>query len=209
MTGPSDRGQAAVMGSKTLGEDGKNDIIGLPSSTTAQHQQNQPQHCLTIQKLMQGQRGVSSVVGVLQPLSESPENRLCDNGVPLEHHHHLLQHHHQEQHHLQHHHHHGQQQLQLDPIKRLFQTHPLPPSSSSPLTSTALLCCSNTPLQQKPHLSSQPMPVDSVSCSNVRAQQSQQLCFNFSKPQAETEHSSQPASMIEGTGGRSYAIKLQ
>lgn len=199
------------MGSKTLREDGENDIIGLlPSSTAAQHQQNQPQHCLTIQKLMQGQRVVSGVVGVLQPLSESPENRLCDNGVPLEHHHHLLHHHHhhQEQHHP-HHHHCQQQQLQLDPIKRLFQTHPLPPSSSSPLTSTASLCCSNTPLQQKPHLSSQPMPVDSVSCSNLRAQQSQQLCFNLSKPQAETEHSSQSASMIEGTGGRSYAIKIQ
>uniref|UniRef100_A0A3B4X4R7 5'-(N(7)-methylguanosine 5'-triphospho)-[mRNA] hydrolase n=1 Tax=Seriola lalandi dorsalis TaxID=1841481 RepID=A0A3B4X4R7_SERLL len=90
------------------------------------------QHCPAIQKLMQGQRGVG---GVLQTVSESPENRLCDNGVPLEHHHHHhhLYHHHHQQHH---HHHHQQQQLQSDPIKRLFQIQP-PPSPSTSFSSAA------------------------------------------------------------------------
>ncbi|XP_019732609.1 mRNA-decapping enzyme 1B isoform X2 [Hippocampus comes] len=67
------------------------------------------QNCPAILKLMQGQRGAPS--GVLQTLSESPENRLCDNGVPLDPHHH----HHRMYHHQMHHQH------QLDPIKRLFQ----------------------------------------------------------------------------------------
>ncbi|XP_049617494.1 mRNA-decapping enzyme 1B isoform X1 [Syngnathus scovelli] len=66
------------------------------------------QHCPAILKLMQGQREAPS--GVLQTLSESPENRLCDNGVPLDRHQHQHVCHHQ-----MHHHH------QPDPIKRLFQ----------------------------------------------------------------------------------------
>ncbi|XP_061523709.1 mRNA-decapping enzyme 1B isoform X2 [Phycodurus eques] len=48
----------------------------------------------------------------LRTLSESPENRLCDNGVPLDRRH---------RHHHQMHHHH-----QLDPIKKLFQNQPPP-----------------------------------------------------------------------------------
>ncbi|CAL1569038.1 unnamed protein product [Knipowitschia caucasica] len=75
-----------------------------------------PQHCPAIQKLMQGQREV------LQTVSESPENRLCDNGHQMEqpsvfHHPHL--------HHLN-----AQQtyqQIQGDPIKRLFQSQPPAP----------------------------------------------------------------------------------
>ncbi|XP_036373470.1 mRNA-decapping enzyme 1B isoform X2 [Megalops cyprinoides] len=43
-----------------------------------------PQHCPAIQKLMSGQRGAE----LLQPVSESPENRLCENGGhPAAHHH--------------------------------------------------------------------------------------------------------------------------
>lgn len=164
-----------------------------------QQQHGQPQHCPAIQKLMQGQRGVS---GVLQTLSESPENRLCDNGVPLEHHHHLY--HHQQQH--QHHHHHHHQQYQPDPIKRLFQTQPpaLPSSSFPP---AAPSCCSKPPpLQQSPHVPSQPIMVDSVSCSHLQTQQSQQLFFSFSKPQPEAQHNSRTALMAQGTGDTSLML---
>ncbi|KAM6896363.1 mRNA-decapping enzyme 1B [Lycodopsis pacificus] len=198
VVGCSDGGLRAVIGGQTVGEHGGNTVVGLlPSPTGAHHhhhqqqqqQQNQPQHCPAIQKLMQGQRGVGVVGGVLQTVSESPENRLCDNGVPLElhHHHHHLYHHHQQ--HLLHHHHHQQQQqqqLQADPIKRLFQTQPPPPSSNLP------------PLQQSPHLSSQ--LVDPVSCSHLQAQQSQQLFFSLAKPQTEAQHNSQSASAMQGTG---------
>ncbi|KAI3366400.1 hypothetical protein L3Q82_000555 [Scortum barcoo] len=121
----------AVIGGRLVGEDGGH-VVGLlptPAAALQHQQQQQQQHCPAIQKLMQGQRGVGGVGGVLQTVSESPENRLCDNGVPLEqHHHHHLFHHHHQQHH---HHHHQQQELQPDPIKRLFQTQPPPPSSAS------------------------------------------------------------------------------
>ncbi|XP_068587468.1 mRNA-decapping enzyme 1B [Cebidichthys violaceus] len=190
VVGSSDGGLRAVIGGQTVGEHGGSAVVGLLPSPTGAHQQqqNQPQHCPAIQKLMQGQRGVGVVGGVLQTVSESPENRLCDNGVPLEHHHHLhhLYHHHHQQHLL--HHHHQQQQLQADPIKRLFQTQPPPPSSNLP------------PLQQNPHLSSQPVLVDPVSCSHLQAQQSQQLFFSLAKPQTEAQHNSQSASTIQGTG---------
>ncbi|XP_059181866.1 mRNA-decapping enzyme 1B [Centropristis striata] len=178
----------AVIGGQTVREHGGN-VVGLLPNPTSPHQHNQPQHCPAIQKLMQGQRGVGVAGGVLQTLSESPENRLCDNGVPLEHHHHHhhLIHHHHQQHHLLHHQQ-QQQQLQADPIKRLFQTQPPPPSSNPP------------PLQQNPHLSSQPLMVDSVSCAHLQAQQSQQLFFSIPKPQPEAQHNSQPASTIQGTG---------
>lgn len=180
-----------------VGEDSGHVVGGLlPSPTTAHQQQNQQQHCPAIAKLMQGQRGVG---GVLQTVSESPENRLCDNGVPLDHHH-LYHYHHQHQQQQQHHH--QLQQLQSDPIKRLFQGQPpppLPPTAS--FTSAAPPCCSNPPpLQQSPRLSSQPMIVDSVSCSHLQAQQSQQLFFSLSKSQAEVQHSSQAASTAQGTG---------
>lgn len=205
MAGFSDRGLVAVIGGQIVRDNGGN-VVSLTPTTVHQHQQqqqqqqqNQPQHCPAIQKLMQGQRGVG---GTLQTLSESPENRLCDNGVPLEHHHHHHMFHHHQQHH--HHHHHQQQQLQQDPIKRLFQLQPLPPpaSASTPFTSAAP-CFSNPPpaLQQNPHLSSHPIMVDTVSCSHLQAQQSQQMFFNLSKPQPEAQHHSQSASAIQGTGG--------
>uniref|UniRef100_A0AAQ5XDM8 5'-(N(7)-methylguanosine 5'-triphospho)-[mRNA] hydrolase n=1 Tax=Amphiprion ocellaris TaxID=80972 RepID=A0AAQ5XDM8_AMPOC len=178
----------------TAGEDGGHVVGGLLPSPSATHQQqNQQQHCPAIAKLMQGQRGVS---GALQTVSESPENRLCDNGVPLDHHH-LYHYHHQQQHQ----HHQQLQQLQSDPIKRLFQSQPpLPPPTAS-FTSAAPPCCSNPPpLQQSPHLPSQPVMVDSVPCSHLQAQQSQQLFFSLSKSQAEVQHSSQAASTAKGTG---------
>ncbi|XP_029317626.1 mRNA-decapping enzyme 1B [Cottoperca gobio] len=184
MVGCSDGGLRAVIGGQIVGEHGGNVVVGLlPSPTTAQQQQqSQPQHCPAIQKLMQGQRGVGVVGGVLQTVSESPENRLCDNGVPLEHHHHHhhMYHHHHQQHHLHHH-----QQLQADPIKRHFQT---PPSSNVP------------PLQQISHHPSQPVMVDAVSCSHLQAQQSQQLFYSLSKPPAEAQHTSHSALTIQGTG---------
>lgn len=205
----SDRGLRAAIGGQTGGGDGGNAAGLLPTPIAAhQQQQNQPQHCPAIQKLMQGQRGVGGAVGVLHTVSESPENRLCDNGVPLEHHHHhhLLHHHHQQQqqqHHHHHHHHHQQQQQQLqpDPIQRLFQTQPPPPSSAS-FSSAAPSCCPNPPppLQQSPHLPSQPVMVDSVSCAHLQAQQSQQLFFSLSKPQPEAQHNHQSASAVQGTG---------
>ncbi|XP_075886258.1 mRNA-decapping enzyme 1B [Nelusetta ayraudi] len=178
----------------------------------------QPQHCPAIQKLMQGQR---SGVGVLQTVSESPENRLCDNGVPLEHHHHHhLFHHNQQQHqqqhqqqpqHLpfhhhhhhhhhhpqqqQHHHHHHQQQqqheLQTDPIKRLFQIQPLPPSSSSAAAVTP--CCPIPPLQQDPRVPMGHVMVDPAPCPHLQAQQSQHLCYSLAKAQPEAQQGSQPA----------------
>ena len=220
--GCSDKMQRVVIGGQPVREDGGNAAAGfLQSTTSAQQQQqqpyNQPQQCSAIQKLMQGPRGVSGVVGVLQTVSESPENRLCDNGLPLEHHHHhhLLHHHHHQQqhqqhhppvnhHHHHHHHHHQQQQQQqqqqqLDPIKRLFQTQPLPASSTS-LPSDAPLYCTNHPLQQNPHLSSQLIMADSVSSSHFQSQQSQQLCFSLSNPQPEAQHNSQSASAILGSG---------
>ncbi|XP_077355984.1 mRNA-decapping enzyme 1B isoform X2 [Festucalex cinctus] len=82
-----------------------------PAADTPAHPPHQ--HCPAILKLMHGQRGAQGAV--LQTLSESPENRLCDNGDPLDRHQHQHIFHHQMHHH--HHHHHQQQ----DPIKRLFQ----------------------------------------------------------------------------------------
>ncbi|KAK2858975.1 hypothetical protein Q5P01_003595 [Channa striata] len=167
-----------------------------------QQQQNHSEHCPAIQKLMQGPRGVG---GVLQTVSESPENRLCDNGVLLEHHHHHHHHlyqqqHQQQQQHHHHHHHHQQQQQQLqpDPIKKLFQA---PPSPSTSFSSTAPSCSSNPlSLQQNLHLSSQPIMVDSVPCSHLQAHQNQQLCFSLSKPHPEAQPSTQLALSAQGTG---------
>ncbi|XP_004548294.1 mRNA-decapping enzyme 1B isoform X4 [Maylandia zebra] len=161
-------------------------------SPSSAHQQ---QHCPAIAKLMQGQRGVGTVGGVLQTVSESPENRLCDNGVPLEHHHHHhhLYHHQQQQHHHQH-------QLHPDPIRRLFQTQP-PPLPTTSFSSAAPNCCSNpSSLQQNPHLSSQPVMVNSVSRSHLQAQQSQQLFISLSNSQPEIKQNSQTAPAAQGTG---------
>lgn len=160
------KGQAAGAAAQTLREVGGNVLEVLVSSSSgARHQQDQDkpqQHCPAIQKLMQGQRSGSGSgsAGVLQPVSESPENRLCDNGVPVEHQHqpHLLPHYHQhqeQQHHLHHHHHHHQmQQLPLDLIKRLFQSQP---------GYSLLTPLSPQPLQQ--NIPSQPFMVDSVAPS--------------------------------------------
>lgn len=188
----SGRNVASDGGIKSVvGQDGGNAISSLLQSPTNSHQlqPNQPQHCPAIAKLMQGQRGVGSVGGMLQTVSESPENRLCDNWVLLEHHphpyhHHLYHHQQQHQHHLH--------QLQPDPIKRLFQTQPPPPPTTS-FSSAAPKCCSN------PHLSSQPVLVDSASCAHLQAQQSQQLFFSLSNSQPETQNS-QTASTAQGTG---------
>ncbi|XP_011611684.1 mRNA-decapping enzyme 1B isoform X1 [Takifugu rubripes] len=177
------RGQAAVTGAQALREVGGNVVAGLVQSSGAtQHQRDQDepqQHCPAIQKLMQGQRAVGGGVGVLQTVSESPENRLCDNGAPVEHHPHPLvpPHHHHHQHH--------QQQLQLDPIKSLFQT-PLVFPSSTLLPSAALLSCSTSSLQ--PGVTCQPIALDSVPPSLFQAQQRHQSSFEPSRPPTESQH---------------------
>ncbi|XP_005451716.1 mRNA-decapping enzyme 1B [Oreochromis niloticus] len=187
----SGRNVASDGGIKAV-EDGANVVSGLLQSPSNAHQQQQ--HCPAIAKLMQGQRGVGTVGGVLQTVSESPENRLCDNGVPLEHHHHHHLYHHQQQHH------HHQHQLHPDPIKRLFQTQP-PPLPTTSFSSAAPNCYSNpSSLQQNPHLSSQPVMVDSVSRSHLQAQQSQQLFFSLSNSQPEIQQNSQTAPAAQGTG---------
>ncbi|KAM8908633.1 mRNA-decapping enzyme 1B [Spinachia spinachia] len=196
VVGCSDGGPGASIGGQTVGQHCGNAVVGsLPSPAGARQQQrNPPQHCPAIQKLMQGQAGVAAVGGGLQTLPESPENRLCDNGVPLElhHHHHHLYHHHHQQPHLHHHHQQQlqqqQQQLQLAPIMRLFQTQPTPPSSNLPA------------LPHSPHRPSQPLLLDSASCSHLRTQQSQQLFFSLAKPQTEAQHNSRVASTMQGPG---------
>ncbi|CAN9508208.1 unnamed protein product [Ophioblennius macclurei] len=186
----------------SMGGDGKAVTALLPSPAAAQPQPNQPQHCPAIAKLMQGQR---SVGGVLQTLSESPENRLCDNGVPLEHHphlHHLYHHHHQQQHPHHHPHPHLHQQPHPDPIKRLFQNQPAaprppPPHPNAAFSPPAPSFCPNLPhvqqqqQQQHPHLPPQPVMNNPVSCSHLQPQQNQQLFFSLAKPQAESQHSGQ------------------
>ncbi|XP_024145003.1 mRNA-decapping enzyme 1B isoform X2 [Oryzias melastigma] len=179
------------------GEETGNVVAVMQSpSTSNQPPQNEPQHCPAIAKLMQGQR---SVGGGLQTLSESPENRLCDNRVPLDHHHHLYHHHHQEHHH---HHHHHQQQLHPDPIKKLFQSHPLPQLATTFSSAVRpIACCSNPPpLQQHSHLSPHFVAGESPSCSHLQVQQSQQLFFRLPESQTEEQHSSQTASATLGTG---------
>ncbi|XP_028304179.1 mRNA-decapping enzyme 1B isoform X1 [Gouania willdenowi] len=182
----------------------------LLSPTTAQQT---PQPCAAIAKLMQGQRSAGGAAGMmLQTLSESPENRLCDNGVTLDHHQHLLHHLHHQQ---QHHHHlqqqqqqqHHQQQLHSDPIKRLFQTHhPPPPPSNIPVSPTATSCCPKAPppplplpVQQNPYLPSQPAAVDSGSCAPHMQGQSSQPLF-FSVPKCDPQLSSQIMSAAQGIG---------
>uniref|UniRef100_A0A8C7XVH0 5'-(N(7)-methylguanosine 5'-triphospho)-[mRNA] hydrolase n=1 Tax=Oryzias sinensis TaxID=183150 RepID=A0A8C7XVH0_9TELE len=179
------------------GEESGNVVAVLLSpSPSTQPLQNEPQHCPAIAKLMQGQR---SVGGGLQTVSESPENRLCDNGVPLDQHHHLYHHHHQQHHH---HHHHHQQQLQHDPIKKLFQSHSLPQLAttfSSAVRPTA--CCSNPPpLQAHSHLPPHFVAGESASCPHLQVQQSQQLFFRLPESQTEEQHSSQTAAASLGTG---------
>lgn len=181
-------GQAAVSGAQALREVGGNVVASLVQSCAAtQHQRGQDkpqQHCPAIQKLMQGQRGVGGGVGILQTVSESPENRLCDNGAPVEHHPHP--------HVPPHHHHHQQQQLQLqlqqlqlDPIKSLFQS-PLVFPSSTLLSSAALLSCSASSLQ--PSVTCQPITLDSVPRSLFQGKQCHQSSFEPSRPQTESQH---------------------
>ncbi|XP_038145312.1 mRNA-decapping enzyme 1B isoform X2 [Cyprinodon tularosa] len=140
-------------------------LIDVEDSGNAPHQlPNQIQHCPAIAKLMQGPRGAAGAGGVLQTLSESPENRLCDNGVLLQHHHpHLHHHHHHQQ--LLTHHHHQEQQHHHDPIKRFLQGHPPPPLA------TSFTFPGSQALHQIPHLASQAAQVDSVSRSHLEAQQ--------------------------------------
>ncbi|KAM4711927.1 LOW QUALITY PROTEIN: mRNA-decapping enzyme 1B [Anableps anableps] len=164
-------------------------IDGEESGNALHQLPNQLQHCPAIAKLMQGQRGVAGAGGVLQTLSESPENRLCDNGVPFEHLHH---HHHQQL--YPHHHHQEQQQQQHDPIKQLLQSHP-PPSLA-----TSFISGASTGLQQNPHASSQPAQVDPVSHSHLEAQQGQQLFLSLVKLQAEMQKRGQMDSAAMGTG---------
>ncbi|KAK7878684.1 hypothetical protein WMY93_030520 [Mugilogobius chulae] len=143
-----------------------------------QQQQDQSQHCPAIQKLMQGQRGV------LQTVSESPENRLCDNGLQYEHQH-VLQ---QSQPHVHHHHIHQpqhnqqqfQQQIQMhpDPIKRLFQ--------SQPPVAVAPQCC---PVPQNLPVPVQPMPV---------CHQHQNQPLVFSRTLGETQHNCHVAAHFTG-----------
>ncbi|XP_049329023.1 mRNA-decapping enzyme 1B [Astyanax mexicanus] len=76
------------------------------AAVPANANQNQNQPCPAIQKLMSAPRGA---VVPLQPVSESPENRLCENGPP---------------------------QSRPDPIQRLFQNPPNP--STAPYASTRL-----------------------------------------------------------------------
>lgn len=168
--------------------------VAGPSVTQHQPDEEQPQqHCPAFRKLLQGQRGVGGGVGVLQTVSESPENRLCDNGVPLEHHHHS----HFPPHHQHHHHHHQTaQQQRPDPLERLFQSQPILPSSSS-LNLATPLCCS---IQQ--NVVCRPVTLTSVPCSHFRAQQSHQSCLEHSRPQTESLHN-QSASAIQGKGASS------
>jgi len=182
-----------------------------------QQQQQQQQLCPAVQKLIQaGARapGGPPPGAPLQTVSESPENRLCENGLTPEQHQHQHQHHlhhqhqHQQQlhqhhlHHLHHHqhqhhqHHHPQyqQSLQHDPIQRLFQVQaqvPVPvPVSTAP-------CCSNAlpppliPALQQP---AQPITVESVAYSHP-----QHNYFSPCKPLPDPlAPSSQPASGEEG-----------
>ncbi|KAM9705405.1 mRNA-decapping enzyme 1B [Menidia menidia] len=167
-------------------------VVLQSSSPGGQGLPNQPQHCPAIAKLMQGQQGVG---GTLQTLPESPENRLCDNGLPLEHHHHHhhlyhQQHQHHQLHQHQHHQHQQNHQHQPDPIKRLLQSHAPPQLATS---------FSAPPCSSNPHLSSKPVLVDPVPCSHLQAQQNQQLFFNLFKSQTEALHS-QAASAALPTG---------
>ncbi|XP_029969460.1 LOW QUALITY PROTEIN: mRNA-decapping enzyme 1B [Salarias fasciatus] len=171
----------------------------LLSPSAAQPQPNAPQHCPAIAKLMQGQRAVG---GVLQTLSESPENRLCDNGAPLEHHHHHLYHLHHQQQLQQHHHAHHHHQLHPDPIKRLFQSQPAPPPPpNASFCPPAPSFCPSLPhvQQQNPHLPSQPVMNNPVSCSHLQPQ-SQPLFLSLSKSQAESQQSSQTAPAARAAG---------
>ncbi|XP_054910842.1 mRNA-decapping enzyme 1B [Poeciliopsis prolifica] len=170
VVGPADR------------EDSGNALRQLP---------NQLQHCPAIAKLIQGQRGAGGAGGVLQTLSESPENRLCDNGVQQEHHHHHHPHHHHHQHpHLHHHH----QEQQHDPIKRLLQNHP------PLLLATSFTAAVPPALQQNPYPSSQPGQLDSVSRSHLEAQQGQQLLLGLTKLQADIQKRGPTDSAAMGTG---------
>uniref|UniRef100_A0AAZ3ST39 Decapping mRNA 1B n=1 Tax=Oncorhynchus tshawytscha TaxID=74940 RepID=A0AAZ3ST39_ONCTS len=76
-----------------------------------------PQHCPAFQKLMK-----DAASSQLQPVSESPENRLHENGAPSVLHH--------------------QTQARQDPIQRLFQNQP---TSTTPSMTTSAPCCPRPP----------------------------------------------------------------
>lgn len=149
---------------------GQGSSLGEASRQDGIQQQSQSQQCPAIQKLMQGQRSV------LQTVSESPENRLCDNGVQVDH----QQVCHQPQPHHPHHHHHlhhQQQQIQSDPIKILFQSQP-------PVSSAAPHCCGVSLPQNQP-IAAQPVPV-----SHHHQQSNPQLIF--SRPPGESHQQNCP-----------------
>ncbi|KAK6292378.1 hypothetical protein J4Q44_G00369620 [Coregonus suidteri] len=113
-----------------------------------------PQHCPAFQKLMRDASSFSSQpqnqlqrggpMELLQPVSESPENRLHENGAPS-----ALQHH-------------QQIQARQDPIQRLFQNHP---TSTTPSMASSTPCCSHPPPPLIPGLQSarpQPLLVDAL-----------------------------------------------
>ncbi|XP_028970333.2 mRNA-decapping enzyme 1B isoform X2 [Esox lucius] len=131
------------------------------------------QHCPAFQKLMREastqpglQRG--GPMELLQPVSESPENRLLENGAPSTLHH----------------------QAQQDPIQRLFQNQPTSATLSLTSCSSTASCCSRpSPLQQPPHLlpglqPAQPLLVDPAGFHhhpNLVPHQSQPIFFTPTK----------------------------
>uniref|UniRef100_A0A3B3ZLP1 Uncharacterized protein n=1 Tax=Periophthalmus magnuspinnatus TaxID=409849 RepID=A0A3B3ZLP1_9GOBI len=153
-----------------------------------------PGHCPAIQKLMQGQRGT------LQTVSESPENRLSDNG------HHFVEHHqgfhqtppHHLHHHHHHHHHHNvrqpqpvppqlQPQTQLDAIKRLFQSQP--PVAVAPQSFTV----SRNPAVPQP-APVQPAPVQPAPVFSQH--QNQPFVFSTSEEGQQNRFSGQMAGVV-------------
>lgn len=138
-----------------------------------------PQHCPAFQKLMkdaasssqpQNQLQRDGPMEQLQPVSESPENRLHENGAPSVHHHHRTQ-------------------ARQDPIQRLFQNQPT--STTSSMTTSAP-CCSRPPPPLIPGLQSahlQPLLVDALGFPgsqhhhlHLPPHQAQPLYFSPTKP---------------------------
>ncbi|CAL8318464.1 unnamed protein product [Lota lota] len=168
-------------------------------------QQTPAQLCPAIQKLIQGPRGPGGpATASLHTVSESPENRLCENGLTLEqHHHHLhhqhLHHQHQQQQQQQHHHHqqqHHQPQYQQSPqhdhIQRLFQAQVQAqvPVSTAP-------SCSNPPPPLIPSMQHPIQPITVESVSYPHPHHNQHVYFSPCKPHADTlAPSSQQASVV-------------
>ncbi|KAG7270300.1 hypothetical protein CRUP_030200 [Coryphaenoides rupestris] len=172
------------------------------------------------QKLIQagptGLSGAPAKRSACMTVSESPENRLCENGLTLEQHQHL---HHQHQHHLhqqhqqhlhhqhlhqhQHHQHHHpqyQQSLQHDHIQRLFQVQAQAQAQVLvPVPVSTAPCCSNPlppPLVSALQHPAQPITVESVAYPHPQHNQ-QHVYFSPCKPLPDPQApSSQPASGV-------------